>query len=249
MSTFYINKEQIEDNTIRIIGEDLHHIKDVLRVKSGEKLDFCDEDAIRYNCKLSKYGDSFAIFEILSKTCETTESCVNITLYQGLPRQERMDLVVQKASELGVQAIIPVNMDRSILKIDDKNESKKIDRWNKIAKEACSQSGRQKLSIVSRPVNFKNIIENIEKYDIVLLPYENEKVVSLKEALKTFSNKESKSLNIAVIIGPEGGFSDSEISSICNISNVKVVTLGKRILRTETAGPAVAAMLLYEFEL
>ena len=249
MSTFYISNSQIEDNIVKVVGDDLHHIKDVLRVKTGEILDFCDENAIRYRCKLSQYADSCGIFEIISKTSESTESCVNITLFQGLPKQERMDLVVQKASELGVKTVVPVNMERSIVKIDDKNELKKIDRWNKIAKEACSQSGRQELTVVNRPVNFKNIIENIGKYDIVLLPYENEKVVSIKEALRSYLDKKDTSLNIAVIVGPEGGFSESEINLIGNFSNVKVVTLGKRILRTETAGPAVAAMLLYEFEL
>ncbi len=139
-------------------------------------------------------------------------------------------------------------MERTIVKLDSKDIPKKLERWQKIAKEASTQSGRQRIPTILEPIKFQNIIENIGKYDIVLLPFENEKNYSLKEALKRFNcDKDRKS--IAIIIGPEGGFSDIEVDMLKNLPNVEVVTLGGRVLRTETAGPATIAMISYEFEM
>ena len=174
---------------------------------------------------------------------------VNITLYQGLPKSDKMEFIIQKGTELGLNTVVPVVMDRSITKLDNKNfESKKV-RWEKIAKEAASQSRRQHIPQIYHYINFENIIENVQKYDIVLLPYENENNVSLKDAIKTYKDNGNIIKNIAIIIGPEGGFSQEEINKISNIENVKIVTLGKRILRTETAGISAISMLVYEFEL
>ncbi|MBO5143560.1 MAG: 16S rRNA (uracil(1498)-N(3))-methyltransferase [Clostridia bacterium] len=249
MSTFYIKNEQIAGNKIKIIGDDYNHLKNVLRYKTGEKLDVCDENAIRYNTKIIEYTGEEVICEIVAIDKNTTESPINITLYQGLPKADKLELIIQKATEIGVNEVYPVQMERSIVKLDEKNIDKKLDRWNKISAEASKQSGRQKIPQVHRVINLKNIIENISKYDIVLLPYENEKSATIKDTLKVCMERNPKIKDIAVIIGPEGGFSEDEIKKLNDIENVRTVTLGPRILRTETAGLATLSMLVYEFEL
>ncbi len=170
---------------------------------------------------------------------------VEVDLYQGLPKSDKMDLIVQKCTEIGVSTVIPVITDRVIVKLDDKSAAKKVERWNKIAIEASKQSGRQKFSTVDNVTFLENIIEKLSKYDIVIVPYECEKTSTLKAKLK--NNKEIKS--IAVVIGPEGGFSEKDIEVLERCPNVEKVSLGKRILRTETAGIATLAMILYEYEL
>lgn len=248
MTTFFVEKNQVNDNKIQIFGDDFHHIKNVLRLKLGEELNIC-ADGERYLVKIFEFGTDYVTFEILNKLDYTTELPVNITLFQGLPKQDKMELITQKATELGVREIVPVAMEHSVAKLDSKNETKKIDRWQKIAKEASSQSGRQIIPRVLPCINFKNIIENIGKYDIVLLPYENENGLNLKQCLSDFKKNHNNIDNIAVIIGPEGGFSEAEISSIKDNPKVQLVTLGKRILRTETAGIACISMIAYEFDM
>ena len=249
MSTFYVENNQIKDGYISILGDDYRHIKNVLRCKIGEKLDICDENAVRYKTKINKYIEDEVVCEIETIDENSTESPINITLFQGLPKSDKLELIIQQATEMGASSVYPVQMERSIVKIDEKSIDKKLDRWNKIAVEASKQSGRQKVLKVHRVINLKNIIENISKYDIVLLPYENEKSATIKDTLKSLLDRKVLVNDIAVIIGPEGGFSDEEVSTLNKFENVHTVTLGPRILRTETAGLATLAMLIYEFEL
>lgn len=243
MSTFYIKNKQKNEDNILIEGQDAKHIKNVLRYKVGDKIDVCDEFGVRYETLLEKFENDKVLLKIVLKKEFEQESSISITLFQGLPKGEKMDLIVQKATELGVDEIVPVEMERSIVKLDAKSAQKKVDRWNKIAYEASKQSGRQFVPKVSNVDILKNIIEKFSKYDIVVLPYEKENKQNLKQLLA--NNKNLK--NVAVVIGPEGGFSDNDLA-LLNISNVHSVTLGSRILRTETAGIAVLSMLLYEFE-
>lgn len=243
MSTFYIKNEQKYEGNILIEGQDAKHIKNVLRYKVGDKIDVCDESGVRYETLLEKFEDDKVLLKIVLKKEFEQESSISITLFQGLPKGEKMDLIVQKATELGVDEIVPVEMERSIVKLDAKSAQRKVDRWNKIAYEASKQSGRQFVPKVSNVDILKNIIEKFSKYDIVVLPYEKENKQNLKQLLA--KNKNVK--NVAIVIGPEGGFSDNDLA-LLNISNVHSVTLGSRILRTETAGIAVLSMLLYEFE-
>lgn len=243
MSTFYIKNEQKYEGNILIEGQDAKHIKNVLRYKVGDKIDVCDESGVRYETLIEKFEDDKVLLKIVLKKEFEQESSISITLFQGLPKGEKMDLIVQKATELGVDEIVPVEMERSIVKLDAKSAQKKVDRWNKIAYEASKQSGRQFVPKVSNVDILKNIIEKFSKYDIVVLPYEKENKQNLKQLLE--KNKNVK--NVAIVIGPEGGFSDNDLA-LLNISNVHSVTLGSRILRTETAGIAVLSMLLYEFE-
>ena len=245
MSIFYIKNEQIDDNKKAVIlGDDVKHIRDVLRHKIGDLVDICDENGVKYVTKISNMEKASIGLEVLEVSNYTTEPSIMVTLFQGMPKADKLELIIQKCTELGVHEIIPVIMDRVVVKLDDKNIDKKVERWNKIALEAGKQSGRQKIPMVQKPTKLKNLIENISKYDIVLLPYECEKQISLKAVLKNL-DKECK--NVAIIIGPEGGFSENEIE-LLNLENVKRVSLGPRILRTETAGLATLAMVLYELQ-
>lgn len=244
MSIFYVKNEQINDDKAVIIGDDVKHIRDVLRYNVEDLLDICDENGIRYHTKIINFEKSNIDLEILEVSDYTTEPSINVTLFQGMPKADKLEMIIQKCTELGVSEIVPVITDRVIVKLDEKNIDKKLERWNKIALEAGKQSGRQKIPVVQKPTKLKNLIENISKYDILILPYECEKEITLKSVLR---NLDGKSENVAIMIGPEGGFSEEEIS-LLDLENVKRVTLGPRILRTETAGVATLSMVLYELQ-
>ncbi|MBQ8298892.1 MAG: 16S rRNA (uracil(1498)-N(3))-methyltransferase [Clostridia bacterium] len=246
ISTFYIKNEQINNENISIVGNDVKHIKNVLRYKVDDELEVCDENAVRYKTKIIKFLEEEIMLEILEISQKDTEMSIAVDLYQGLPKSDKMDMIVQKNTELGINKIVPVLTERVIVKIENSNEKKKIERWNKIAAEAAKQSGRQRVPHVENVVNLENIVENLSKYDIVIVPFECEKDKSLKMALKNIENKHQ---SIAIVIGPEGGFSDKDIAVLEKLSNVVKVSLGERILRTETAGIATLAMILYEYEL
>ena len=245
MSTFYIKNNQIEENKIIIQGEDVNHIKNVLRYQNGDKLEVCNEGGTRFYTKISDMNQNEIILDILEISNDTTEPDVNVVLFQGLPKAGKMELIVQKCTELGVSGIVPVIMDRVIVKLDEKNESKKIERWQKIAKEAATQSGRQKILYVDKAINWKNSIGKLSKYDIVIVPSECEKENYIKNVLR---NMDENVKNIAIVVGPEGGFSDGDIEILSELTNMKKVSLGPRILRTETAGFVTLTMAIYELD-
>ena len=245
MSTFYVENQQINENNITIINDDVKHIKNVLRYKIGDEIDVCDENGVRYKTKIENFEQDKVNLKILDISNEITECNINITLYQGLPKSDKMDLIIQKCTELGVKTVVPVITDRVIVKLDEKSESKKIDRWQKIAKEAAKQSGRQIVPTIENTINLKNSIEKLSKYDIVIMPYECEKERLIKKILKKLDESVK---NIAIIIGPEGGFSDNDVEILKKCKNLEKVSLGPRILRTETAGLATLAMVIYELD-
>ena len=156
-----------------------------------------------------------------------------------------MEIIIQKCTELGVKYFIPVQMERCVVKLDSKSEEKKIERWNKIAETAAKQSGRDFIPKVENSINLQKLLNLIQKYDIVLLAYENEEKNTLKNVLKTLENK--KNLKIGIIIGPEGGIDYKEVQKLVE-AGAKTITLGKRILRTETVGLAMASIIMYELE-
>lgn len=244
MSIFYIKNEQINEENAYIEGEDVKHIKDVLRYNINDNIDICDENGIKYIAQIINMAKEKISLKILEVSEETSEPSVNITLFQGLPKADKLEMIIQKCTELGVSEIVPVITERVIVKLDEKSASKKLERWNKIAQEAGKQSGRQKIPKVKNINNLKNLIEILPKYDILLLPYECEKEVTLKSVLR---NLDKNVKNIAIFIGPEGGFSENDLK-LLNLPNVKKVTLGPRILRTETAGLATVSMVLYELQ-
>lgn len=244
MPKFFVNQEQILNNEIKIIGEDVNHIKNVLRLENGDSLKICNKETTEnYECEIKKINKEFIMCKIIKKIIDTNESDIYIHIFQGLPKSDKMEFIIEKCTEIGVKEITPVVMKRTIVKLDNKDKTKKIIRWQKIAEVAAKQSQRDKILKVNNIINFDNIIEKMKEYDIVLVAYENEKNITLKSVLKNI--KKYKELKIAIIIGPEGGIDENEIEKL---KMYKIVTLGKRILRTETAPIVMASNILYELE-
>lgn len=245
MYHFFVNKEQIfnEDSYINIIDEDVNHIKNVLRLKENSEIEISAE-SINYKCLIELLTNDEIRCKIVSKKRAESELPVKITLFQGLPKSEKFELIIQKCVELGVTEISPVNMERSIVKYDGKKALKKIIRWNSISKSAAKQSKRAIIPKINEIIKNKELCKTLENYDLVIVPYENEEgMQKTREIFKQIKDKK----NIAIVIGPEGGFSDFEIDSLKKIG-AETVTLGNRILRTETAGLACLSMISYEIE-
>lgn len=240
MSRFFVEKEQIDKNKIMITGEDAKHIKTVLRCKLGEEIIICDGQGYDYNCSISEI-DHVVIAEIKNVSESASEPDTKITLFQGLPKSDKMELIIQKCVELGVEKIIPVNTERVIVKLD-KKEDKKLERWQKISLSASKQCGRGKIPQIGHILNFQEAIQEASKFDLAVIAYEKEENIGLKELIKNFNGQ-----TVAVFIGPEGGFSEEEIIK-AKTNGLKTITLGKRILRTETAGMSMLSILLYELE-
>ena len=239
MANFYINKDAIKENTATITGDEAKHISKVLRMKKGDNVVLCDGEGHFYDAVLSSFAESSVTADILSFRIAETEPKVKITIYQGVPKNPKLETIVQKATEVGVCAIVPVDTVRAVAKID---KEAKIDRLRKIAAEAAKQSRRGIIPEVKSVMPFKKAAEEAKNADIAIIPYEEETVVSLKEAL---SGKKAET--VAIMIGPEGGFEKSEIEYAKSLG-IQSVTLGKRILRTETAGLCVSTAVLYEMD-
>ena len=243
MSKFFVKDDQVNDNIINIIGTDVNHIANVLRLKIDDVIQVCNEDkGTNYNAKIIEMNKEKVKCSILEQIQSNAEANIYINILQGLPKAEKMELIIQKCTELGVKEITPVEMERCIVKLDSKSASKKQERWQKIAEVAAKQSGRDMIPQINNVMNIKNICNILEDYDIVLVPYENEKNTTLKEVLKELPKKD---LKIAIIIGPEGGFEEKEIKAL-EQNDYKIVTLGNRILRTETVAMAMTSVILYE---
>ena len=246
MYKFFVNEEQMEDDKIKVMGEDVNHIKNVLRLEVDEEICVCNKDTSKsYMCKIIELYNDFVICEILEEVLDTTETNTDIHIFQGLPKSDKFEYIIEKCTEIGVKEITPVLMKRSIVKFDEKDKVKKIDRWQKIAEVAAKQSKRDKILKVNNVINFQNIFKKVEDYDILLVAYEDEKENTLKKFLSNFKDK--KDLKVAVIIGPEGGIDENEIN-ICKGNGFISITLGKRILRTETAPLVISSNILYELE-
>lgn len=246
MYRFYVTKEQIRESEILIEGPDVDHIRKVLRMKIGEELIVCDGNGKDYQCVISSISFEEVRVGIDSVVETTTELQARIILFQGLPKKDKMELIIQKAVELGVYEIVPVITKRTIVKLDDrKKEQKKLERWQMIATAAAKQSNRGIIPLVKEPMRFVEAIDYAKTLDCSLIPYELAKgMKGTKEALQ----KACKAKSIGVLIGPEGGFEETEIEKASQ-ADILPVTLGKRILRTETAGLTVLSILMYELEL
>jgi 16S rRNA (uracil1498-N3)-methyltransferase len=241
MHKFFVQREFITEDTAIIEGDDVKHIYKVLRIETGDKVSINDCQGNEYLGDINEINKKQVIVNLLEKLPINNESPVNVHLYQGLPKSTKMDLIVQKATELGVKEITPVVTERVVVK-SELSEFKKVDRWNRIALEACKQSKRSLLPVINTPIEFDELINNLTDMDLIVVPYENEDGYGIKNIVSDL-NKNIK--NIAVVIGPEGGFEDREIEILRSI-NAHIVTLGPRILRTETAGFVCVAMLMYE---
>ncbi|MBR5270555.1 MAG: 16S rRNA (uracil(1498)-N(3))-methyltransferase [Clostridia bacterium] len=242
MSKFFVSPENISQDKIVINNTDVSHITKVLRMNIGDKITVCDSMGYDYLAKISGIEQNSIICDILSKEKSNTEPNINVTIFQGLPKASKMDYIIQKTTELGISKIVPCALKRCVVKLDGKKaEAKKCERWQKISEEASKQSGRGIVPAVEMPMTLKEVLNTVKDYDLFFVPYECEEQTTIKEVLTSLAEPK----NIAFMIGPEGGFDTAEIEEIKK-SGVKTVTLGKRILRTETAGEAVLAMIMYE---
>lgn len=240
MPRFFAQSENIKDNKITITGEDAGHISRVLRSKTGERLTVCDGGGFDYEAEITDISDKTVVLEIKDKKPTESEPRVRITLYQGLPKGDKMELIIQKCVELGIWKIVPVNTERCIVKLDKIKEKKKIERWQKISESAAKQSGRGIIPEIGCTESFTEALKEVVRDGMAVIPYEMERERGLKQFLDGFEGE-----RLGIFIGPEGGFSTEEIEK-AKECGVIPVTLGKRILRTETAGmTAVANTLFY----
>ena len=242
MDRFFVEKQNIslENKTCTIEGEDVKHISKVLRARIGEKLEICDNDNNEYICEITNIDKSQVNLNILECVDIKRESDLKIKLYQGLPKGPKMEMILQKLTEVGVDEIILVQTKRTVVKVDDKKEDKKLERWERIIYEAAKQSKRGKIPKLRGVLSFKEALEDMKQNDFNIAPYENERTKSIKQAIKGIDIK-----NIGIFVGPEGGFEETEINDIENIGG-QSVSLGPRILRTETASLVASSIVLYE---
>ena len=222
MQRFFVTPGQVGEQEIYIEGSDVNHMKNVLRLKTGEEVMVSDGDNRQYRCAVKEYPAGRAVLKILETGDVDTELPSKIYLFQGLPKQDKMELIVQKAVELGVCQVIPVETKRCVVKLDDKKAAKKVQRWQQIAESAAKQAGRGYIPKVADVMPFPSALELAGELDVCLIPY-------------------------GIFIGPEGGFEREEVD-LALASGAKALTLGRRILRTETAGLAVLSVLMYHLE-
>lgn len=246
MQKFFVEENQIENDKIDIIGEDVKHISNVLRMQKGEQvLIGSKETLVTYLTEIEHIEKEKVVAKIIEKLDTQIESNVEIDLYQGLPKADKMELIIQKTTEIGVSKIIPVDMVRCIVKLDEKDAKKKIERWQKVAEGAAKQSKRSKIPEIKNKIKIKDLENIIGQYDAFIVAYEEENEVTLKQELKNL--KEQEEYKIGILVGPEGGITKEEIERLRSY-NAKVVTLGKRILRTETAPIVLTSNIIYELE-
>jgi 16S rRNA (uracil1498-N3)-methyltransferase len=238
MYHFFVEPHQIGAEEIRIEGADVNHIRNVLRMKPGEKIMISREGG-DYFCRVEELEPEYVSAKILEER-ENNELPARIHLFQGLPKGDKMELIIQKAVELGVYRVIPVSMKRSVVKLDAKKADAKGKRWNAAAK----QSKRSLIPEVAPLMTYKEAVKEAAGYDMVLLPYESaDGIRKTRELLASVK----PGTDIAVFIGPEGGFEDEEVE-LARENRAEIVTLGKRILRTETAGLCMLSALMLQLE-
>ncbi len=234
MQRLFVKKDRLP----LITGSDAHYLKDVLRSRVGDELELFDGSGAVYRSKITSIGKEEVITAIISRQSSAAEPAVKVTLAQALPKGSKMDFIVEKCVELGVSRIVPILTERTI------GKAAKPERWQKIAKEAAEQSGRAVVPAISELTTFEDLIKLKINYDLALIPWELEKEIILKQVLTT---KLPDHPNILLLIGPEGGFTQQEVAMAKKAGFISV-SLGKRILRTETAGMAALAAIMYQLE-
>lgn len=244
MHHFFVSPDQIDERYVTITGGDVNHIKNVLRMKIDEELLISNGQDKDYYCKIESISDNEIKALILDEEFEGTELPTELYLFQGLPKSDKMEFIIQKAVELGVKEIIPVATKRCVVKLDDKKEASKIKRWQAISESAAKQSRRTIIPEISSVMSFREAINRAKEFELGIIPYENFKdMTETKEVL----NKVQKGIKIGIFIGPEGGFEESEIQYALE-NGIHPISLGKRILRTETAGLAILSVLMFQLE-
>lgn len=245
MSRFFVESSNIKDDLVVITQkDDINHISKVLRLQEGDFITVSDNIEFEYRCKLLNVSNKVIEAKILDKQKFTSESDLRITLFQGIPKQGKMETITQKCTELGMDTLVPVFMERTVV-VDKGDYWKKVVRCQAIAEEASKQSQRGIIPEIRQATTLNDMLARLEQYSFVLFPYEEEKETTIKEALKSLPEG---SKNAAIIIGPEGGFTKEEALGIIEKGGIPV-SLGPTILRTETAGIVAIAITLYELEM
>lgn len=244
MYNFFIESESRHGDCYIITGSDFNHIKNVLRMKNGDTF-LVSENGKSSLCSLEGFEGESVIAKIIEENFQDTSLPVKIYLFQGLPKSDKMELIIQKAVELGVDAIIPVEMNRCVVKLDDKKKKSKIQRWQSISESAAKQSKRTVIPEICDVLSYRQAIEKAAELDHFLVPYENKDgMIATKQALDTIKSGDT----VGILIGPEGGFDESEINSAIAAGG-KAISLGKRILRTETAAITAVGMCMLHIEM
>lgn len=241
MHKFFVDEGSINGQVICITGDDVKHLSGVLRLRKGDSIQVCDGNSNEYICSITEIEKKQVLCHIEESFKSTSEPPISITLYQGIPKAQKMDLIVQKCTEIGVCRIVPVNTSRAVVRVDEKDLGSKLERWRRIAEEAAKQSNRGCIPQIDGLMDFKEAIHEAMELDMAFMPYELEKSVGLKKAL----SGRNKAVTCGIFIGPEGGFEEEEVREAMS-KGIAPVTLGPRILRTETAGFVSAACILYE---
>lgn len=244
MYQFFVEDTQVGETSVTIGGSDVNHIRNVLRMRRGEKVRISTSSGRNYFCEIAEVAEDMVRADIVEEAAEDTELPNKIYLFQGLPKSDKMELIIQKAVELGVCEIIPVAMKNCVVKLDEKKAAGKVARWQEIARSAAKQSKRSLIPTVRMPVNYGRAVEMARELDVKLVPYENERgMAATREAIEAILPGQS----IGIFIGPEGGFHEMEIV-LAREAQMQLVSLGKRILRTETAGLVMLSILMYHIE-
>lgn len=245
MSNFFIDSGNIDGENAYVTGSDVNHIKNVLRMKESDEIKLSTGDGLLYTAKISEFLPDRIVCRIIDCEGDKSELPAKIVLFQGLPKKDKMELIIQKAVELGVSEIVPVMMKRTIVKLEDnKKEQKKLERWRTISLTAAKQSGRAIVPEVSDFITFNEAVKQAKGLEYNLIPYENEKGMErARELIKELKDKKS----IGIFIGPEGGISEDELELAIN-AGAKPISLGNRILRTETAGLALVSVIAFEID-
>ena len=243
MPRFFIKEDSVSEDSITVCGADAHHISRSLRMKQGEAPTLCDGSGNEYDCTIASVSDTEVVCTVKHEKKSSSEPPYFATVYQGLAKGDRFETVIQKSVECGACEIVPLMTKRCTVKLERSDYAKKCARWNKIAEEAAKQCGRGIVPRVLEPVTFTEMLERLKSTDLSLFCYENG-TYPIKEAL---SEADGTPKTVALVVGPEGGFDESEANA-ANAAGVKSITLGSRILRTESAAPFVLACLSYVFE-
>lgn len=253
MYHFFVEPSQIYANEIEILGGDVKHIKNVLRMKIGEEIRISDMAGHEYLCRVAAFSEDAVRAEILEKQDAEAELSSRLVLYQGLPKSDKMEWIIQKAVELGAAEIVPVVTRRCVVKLDAKKEENKRKRWQAIAESAAKQSGRSVIPEVKPVVSYAEALKQLQTFHAVLIPYEHageleeggirSAMAKTREALSRIQ----KGMSVGILIGPEGGFEEEEVQSAMAAGAVPV-SLGRRILRTETAGLCILSVLMFQLE-
>ena len=244
MYQFFVEPERIGSEQAIITGPDVNHIRNVLRMKPGEAVRISDGSGSCYDGIIDTLQNDEIVVRLSGEKIESTELPVETVLFQGLPKSDKMELIIQKNTELGISAIVPVSTSRAVVKLDEKKADSKVKRWNGIAEAAAKQSKRTLIPQIRPVMSFKQALTEASAFDIKLMPYENAEGMAFT---RKCISEIKPGARVAIFIGPEGGFSEEEVEAASEAGFVPI-TLGRRILRTETAGMSVLSMLVYALE-